>query len=194
MGQTSTERRHDIEKYCADTEIWGLNNGYMKFPQLQGKWARFFELHNYNYLKTWDPGQNVDHFRTLDSLNCDIYTTEVLPIIKKQKNFDILSYSRHFNTNYFLGSPSLMLMQALYEHDKGNKIEYIQSWGIDTNDPQHGQQRHSWAFWLRGFLERGIDIGGTATNFFAEYENDDGLRGLRENIGNILAKEQIKQE
>jgi hypothetical protein len=81
-------------------------------------------------------------------------------------------------SNYFLGSPSLMLALALWEHDRGATIGQIDSWGIDTSDPQHGQQRQSWAFWIGQAMQRGIRFSGTATEFFAEPEKDDGLRGL----------------
>ena len=193
MGPTSAERRIDIEKYTDGTEIWGLNNGYLTFPQLRGKWSRFFELHNYQYLKTWKSGVEC-HFSELERLGCEVWRNEPLPIITNQKDFKIDEYCQHFKTNYFLGSPSLMLMLALYEHDMGNKLSEVRSWGIDTSDPQHAQQRHSWAFWLSKAQEREIPLTGTATDFFAEYEEDDGLRGLREIVGNRLMKKDKEKE
>ena len=191
MGPTAFERKIDIEKYCAG-EIWGLNNGYLSYPHLKGKWGRFFELHAWRYVKDWDNGTSgkVDHCGALQELDCPVYSMEPLPLIEKQVRFPMLDACKHFKTNYFLGSPSLMLMLALYEHDMGQHVEYIESWGIDTSDERHGQQRASWAFWLRAAHDRGIDLGGSSTNFFAEYENDDGLRGLREHIGRLMQEQE----
>jgi len=72
MGQSASERRWDIWRYCQGTEIWGLNNGYLKFPQLRGKWGRYFELHRWEYVKDWESGVK-DHFRALDQLDCPVY-------------------------------------------------------------------------------------------------------------------------
>ena len=191
MGPTANERRIDIEKYCEGTEIWGLNNGYLTFPHLRGKWSRYFELHKYEYLKTWKSGARC-HFTELNRLDCEIWRTETLPVIEKQRRYDIVEICRHFETNYFLGSPSLMLMLAIYEHDQGDKISEIRSWGIDTSDPQHAQQRHSWAFWLSMAHQRDINLNGTSTAFFAEPEKDEGLQGLREYVGRSLMQMQKK--
>jgi hypothetical protein len=190
MGPTANERRLDIARYCEGTEIWGLNNGFVQFPHLRGKWARYFELHAWNYLKDWSiKGSGVNaYFDILDRLGCPVWVGQPLPMIHNQKQYPFVDVCEHFKSNYFLGSPSLMLMLALYEHDNGEPVEYIQSWGIDTSDPQHGQQRASWAWWLAFAQQRGIDIGGTANAFQAEYERDDGLRGLREQIGDEIAK------
>jgi len=187
MGPSSNERKHDIERYCVNTELWGLNNGYLFFPQLDKKWSRFFELHSYDYLKGWKSGAPC-HFSALHGLDCDVYATQPLPIIAKQKLVDLAAIADHFDCNYFLGSPSLMLMVALYEHDNGQTIDYIQSYGIDTSDPQHAQQRASWMFWISQAHSRGIKLGGTATDCFAEREIDEGLIGMRENIGEEIVK------
>jgi len=188
MGPSAAERRIDIEKYCSGTEVWSLNNAYLTYPHMIGKFGRFFELHRYEYLKTWECGAPC-HFTELDKLGCEIWRTEALPIIRNQKDFDIVKYCRHFKTNYFLGSPSLMLMVALYEHDMGNKLSEIRSWGIDTSDPSHSQQRQSWAFWIRAAHDRGIKLTGTSVAFYAEAEKDEGLNGLRESVGQILVNE-----
>ena len=191
MGQSGTERRHDIERYCEGTEIWGLNNGYLTYPQLRGKWARFFELHSWPYLKTWDAGPGVAcHFSRLNELGCPVYRMETLPVIADQREYPILDVCRRLNKdNFFLGSPSLMLMLMLWEHDSGATVEYVQSYGIDTNDGRHAQQRVSWAYWLHSVTDRGIDVGGTMAAFMATPENDGGLAGLREIVGRKLSEE-----
>ena len=192
MGSTAIERRIDIKKYCDGTEIWGLNNGYLTFPHLKGEWDRVFELHNYEYLKDWQSGTKC-HFTCLDELGCDVWTMERLPLIKRQVPYKIEEYCGYFKNNYFLGSPSLMLMLALYEHDNGEEIDEIRSWGIDTTDKAHGQQRQSWSWWLSKAHERKIKITGTACNFFSEHENDEGLRGLREHVGRALIKREKEE-
>ena len=86
-----------------------------------------------------------------------------------------------------------MLMLALYEHDNGDQLDEIRSWGIDTLDQQHMIQRAAWSYWLRAAKERGIGFSGTCENFMALAETDGGLIGLREEIGRrMLAAEQAK--
>lgn len=204
MGPSATERCHDIDKYVADTEVWGMNNGYLRFPEFTRArgFSRWYELHSWQYLRTWDAGKvdggQVDHFETLSDLGVPVYTGQKLPLIMDQVHLDFRTVFRHhfeqafrgvdsdqINT-YFLGSPSIMLAHALYEHDQAetdeDRIEYIQSWGIDTSDPTHGQQRTSWAFWVSQALSRGIRLGGTMCEFMHEHELDKGLNGLRERI------------
>ena len=188
MGMSARERRWDIEKYCEGTEIWGLNDGYGMYEHLKGKWSRYFEVHKWDYLKEWSK-DNPDYFRSLNSLGCPIVTTQHLPIIENQMPHETLEYCKHFKTNYFLGSPSLMLMMALYEHDHGQPIEEIRSWGIDTQDDSHKQQRHSWAWWLRTAHDKGIKFSGTASDFMAEKDNDEGLQGYREFIGQQMVED-----
>jgi len=185
MGPTARERRIDILRYCADTDIWGLNNGMLSYPHLKGRWARYFELHGYDYLTTWDSGCD-DYFRQLNDLDCPVYVTNPIPLVLNQHLVDWPMIMDHFGVNYFLGSPSLMMALALYEHDNGDTISEIRSWGIDTSDPQHAQQRHSWSFWCAMAHQRGIKFGGTAIDFMGEQEMDKGLIGLREWIGNKI--------
>jgi len=194
MGASGSERRHDIMQYVSGTEVWGLNNGYLKYPVLKGRWDRFFELHNYKYLTTWKSGVEC-HFSALNGLGCPVYVGQNLPIIENQVRYDFAEVFDHHNCNYFLGSPSLMVAYALYEHDKGQTIDEIRSWGIDTNDPTHRQQRHSWAWWLSQAHARGIAFSGTAIDFFQEPDGDEGLKGLREMIGGqIQRRRQAKYE
>ena len=197
-GPSSAERRLDILRYCEGTEIWTLNNMYRGFDHIARQCSRWFELHSWQYLKTWDAGV-PDHFVHLASLGVPVYTSEHLPAIMDQHQID---WVRVFTDlcgmdsgtetdpltakNYFLGSPSLMLALALWEHDRGDTIEYIQSYGIDTSDPQHKQQRQSWAFWCGQTMARGIKTGGTMCDFMAEPEMDGGLAGLREKIGDSM--------
>lgn len=195
MGPTAHERRIDILKYCEGTEIWGLNNGYQVYPHLQGRWSRFFELHAWRYLESGDwKNQPPSYFLDLDNLGCPVYVGQPLPLIQNQVRYDFLAVCSHFHSNYFLGSPSLMLMLALYEHDQGQTVEEIRSWGIDTSDPQHAQQRASWAWWLAHAHQRGIALQGSSTAFQVEREMDDGLRGLRERIGNEMTRQQQREQ
>jgi hypothetical protein len=209
MGPTAYERRHDMEAYCKGTEIWSLNNAYLTFPKLfKGKkFARFFELHSWNYLKTWSPGEGIDHFAHLNQAGCPVYTGQPMPGIENQVRTDWKAFAQYWNRKlfsktamktelddktvsvYFKGSPSLMLAMALMEHDNGDKIDFIQSWGIDTCDPQHQCQRPSWSFWVGQAMARGIEIGGTMANYMLAPENDGGLNGLEA----VLAGH-IKQE
>jgi hypothetical protein len=206
MGPSAVERRWDILRYCDGSEIWTLNNAYHTFGHVLPCVSRWFELHSWEYLKTW-PSGSPDHFKSLDALNIPVYVSEPLPVIRRQVLVDWVKVFSHFvgarpsgmgdrpvaptgfAMNYFLGSPSLMLALALYEHDIGlAPLERVQSWGIDTSDPQHKQQRQSWAYWISQCHARGIENGGTATDFMTEAESDGGLTGLRERIGDEIER------
>jgi hypothetical protein len=68
MGPTAADKRCDMAKYC-EGEIWSLNNAYLRYPEMKGRFSRFFELHRWDYLKDWKAGgnaHNVDHFWELD--------------------------------------------------------------------------------------------------------------------------------
>ena len=199
-GPSSAERRWDILKYCEGTEIWSLNNMYHAFSHIAEKCKRWYELHAWEYLKKWDAGV-PDHFEHLAKMGVPVYTTEKLPAIKDQHQID---WSEVFSSlcglnegysdtalkaqNYALGSPSYILAHALWEHDNGNEIEYIQSWGIDTSDERHKQQRQSWSYWCGQAMARGIQLGGSMCDFMREPEMDAGLNGLRERIGDAIEK------
>lgn len=200
MGPSASERQHDIARYCEGTEIWSLNNAYNRFPQLVGGgFSRFYELHSWQYLKKWSAGteegaREVNHWEKLAQIGCTVYTGQHIPLVQNQYQMDWDKLWKHWHeklfrhasgsavNTYFLGSPSIMLAHALYEHDQGDTIEYIQSLGIDTADDRHKQQRQSWSFWVGQALARGIEVGGTACGYMLEHENDEGLRGLREII------------
>lgn len=193
MGPSANERRWDIERYTDGTEVWGLNNGYLHYPQLRDghKFARFFELHSWRYLSTWTPGhvpdgRNIDHWHALNALGCPVYTMQPLPLVERQVRYPRAEALGISPRVYFLGSPSLMLALALYEHRQGQTIEYIQSYGIDTSDPDHGQQRQSWAWWTSKIDSAGIPMGGTMLDYQDEFEKDEGLRNLRELVQSEL--------
>jgi len=178
MGPTATMRQVDIDSHLIG-EVWGLNNGYVKFPDV--KWDRFFELHQYSYLKTWDSGTPC-HFTDLDNLGVPVYVTEPVPVVKCQLTYDIEEVMWHHGVNYFLGSPSLMLAFALYEHDNGEPIDEIRVWGIDMADEEHKCQKTSWAFWISRATARGINITGCGLSFTGEVDNDAGLSGIKESL------------
>jgi hypothetical protein len=190
MGPSSTERRWDILRYCDGAEIWTLNNAYQKFGHITGNVSRWFELHSWKYLKAWDSGVQ-DHFAKLDTLNVPVYVSEPLPLIRNQilvPWVDVFLRLHRTAANYFLGSPSLMMALALYEHDCGATVKEIRSYGIDTSDPQHKQQRQSWSYWCSQAQARGIELGGTAADYMTEPDMDAGLAGLREKIGDEIKK------
>ena len=191
MGPTAYERKIGILDHCIG-EKWSLNNAYVFFEGL--KFDRFFELHKYDYLKTWNPGHSFCHFDQLNKLGCPIYVMEPLPKVRNQVDYNPVEVFRHHDCNYFLGSPSLMLALALYEHEKGDIIDEIRVWGVDTSDPSHAQQRSSWAYWCGRCMAAGITFSGSGLDYMAEYEKDDGLRGLREAIGDNLHLKSSEQE
>ena len=190
MGESGFTRKHDILRYCEGTEIWGMNNCYNFYPNMTDKWTQYFELHPYSYLKTWDAGGGACHFTALTALACPITVLEPLPIIRNQRRFPLMEMCRHQNLdNYFLGTPCLMLRMVLYEHQMGEQVDYVQSYGIDQRDGRHAQQRTAWAYWMKGITDAGIDVGGTSAVFMAERDNDIPFNELREKIGLELAKE-----
>ena len=206
MGPSATERKIDIAKYCDTPEVWCLNNGYHNYAHVLPMFTRWFELHSWDYLKGWsekDSGARVagakDHFDALNKIGCEVFCSEPLPEVKNQHVIDWAAVFTALQepgdgklaANYFLGSPSLMVALACWEHDQGQEVAEIRSWGVDTSDPSHAQQRQSWSYWCAQAHARGIEMTGTALAFMTEPEKDAGLIGLREKIGDqIEAKRQ----
>ncbi len=207
MGQSSTERRWDIERYVSNCdEVWGLNNGYLNFSHCLPMFTRWYELHSWAYLKKWSEEKSgaratgaADHFAALNNIGAEVICTDPLPGVAKQTRIDWVKTFRDLwdvdgagiGANYFLGSPSLMLAHAMWEHDQGHVIDFVQTYGIDTNDPTHRQQRASWAYWCSQAHARNIEMKGTALDFMAEPERDGGLVGLREAIGDRMVKVRV---
>ena len=205
MGTTAHERRLDIlkDEYTGGFELWGLNNGYLTFPAITeaGRWDRYFEIHSWEYLKDWTQGPHSNagsYLSDLDSLGCPVHVLQPLPVIRNQRQLMCVKLARHFNSNYFRGSPSWMLMQALYEHDTAEsvygRVTHLRSFGIDTIDEQHAQQRPGWAFWCGRAIERDIHLSGTMTDFMAYGENDQGLIGLADVIGDEVLKAEDEED
>lgn len=192
MGPSAYARKIDMGRHVVG-EVWSLNNAYEFYKDSEGlNFDRFYELHKWQYLRTWEPGHADDHFERLDALRCPIYVSMPLPVIQNQVVYPHVEIFEYFKCNYFLGSPSLMLAQAVYEHDQGDEIDEIRVFGVDTSDPSHMQQRQSWTFWLSKATERGIQMTGTSTDCLGEAEKDEGLKGLREEIGDAIMSRKRK--
>lgn len=192
MGMTALRKADAIEAFTDGTEVWSLNNAYLMFPALRGKFARYFEIHQWQYLQTWNPGtfegRQVDHFAMLDQQGCQVYAAGRLPLVENQILYPFKEVLEHFGPSAeFKGSPSWMIALAIYEHDNGNAVEELRSYGIDQLDATHACQRAAWAQWIVRAESRGIKIGGTAANFRNEPEQDAGLVGLAEYYRNELS-------
>jgi len=203
MGATALRKADYIEQVCPDgCEVWSLNNAYAFFPNLAKakRFTRFFELHEFGYLKTWKAGENergepIDHFRTLDSLGCPVYVTQPLPMVRNQVQYP---YGDVFESSggllYTLGSPTLMLALAVHEHKTGQTIERIDSYGIDTMDERHRQQRAPWAVWTHSALWSGITMGGTSMAYVSEIDQDEGMKNLGPYVSEILREHQAAKK
>jgi hypothetical protein len=183
MGPSANERRHDIARYVEGREVWGMNDGFRKFSGFTG-WARWYEVHGLDYLMGWcaDRGK-LGYFREMDALGVPVYRSEPLPCIAKQEPFPELAMGLHFGCNFWDGTPTRMLAHAVYEHDAGQAIDSIQSWGIDMLDDQHAAQLPVWTFWCAMVHARGIKLEGTALARTAGAESDAGTAHLRALIG-----------
>jgi hypothetical protein len=200
MGPSAYRKADNIADYCKGTEIWSLNNAYLMYENLfhEKSFARFFELHSWQYLQDWHPGdyqgKRIDHFKTLMQLQCPVYVSEFVPVVSNQVLYPHVEVLEHFGTTAeFKGSPSYMLALALYEHAMGDKIDYIQSYGIDTSDEKHKCQRASWAQWTLRAELMGIEIGGSMLNFRNDPEEDEGLNGLNELIKSKITDKQKEE-
>ena len=186
-GISAVERHHDILKYCTG-EVRVMNDGYLGWGHIKDRIGRIYEMHGWDYLrnefKPREPsGETVDHFDALRNLGCEVWTGGVLPLIPgdRQHVVPFEDMARQFKTRFFLGSPSLMLAHALYEHVRGvAPLAEIRTWGIDTLDSQHQQQRVSWAWWCSKAASLGVALTGSALNWQGMKDNDGGLEWLHE--------------
>lgn len=184
MGPTANERRLDIARYVDGTEVWGMNNGYNRFPGFTG-WARWYEIHTLDYLHKWADCMNglPTYCREIDALSVPVYRSEILPAIRNQAAFPELEMANHFGCNFWDGTPTRMFAHAIYEHDSGQTVEEIRSYGIDMQDTQHAPQLPVWCFWVAQALARGITLTGTALDRLSGPESDAGTAALRVAIG-----------
>lgn len=201
MGPTAFRKADCIEQYLEGTEVWSMNNAYLTFPSLfhNKGFDRFYEIHSWSYLQQWNPGNQsgmqIDHFATLQQLGCPVFTVDRLPVIPDQRPLPYVDIVKAFGEQVEIkGTPSWMLAHALLEHAQGNKIEYIQSYGIDTEDERHKGQRPSWAQWCVTAEALGIKLGGTMTAFRNVPEDDEGLDGLLDLTKNIIKQEKDQDD
>ena len=163
-----------------------MNDGYLGWGHIKDRIGRIYEMHGWDYLRNeFKPrelsGETVDHFDALRNLGCEVWTGGVLPLIPQDRQHVVPfeDMARHFKTRFFLGSPSLMLAHALYEHVKGTvPLAEVRTWGIDTLDSQHQQQRVSWAWWCSKAASLGVALTGSALNWQGMKDNDGGLEWL----------------
>jgi hypothetical protein len=128
----------------------------------------------------------LNYCRDINALGVPVYRTEPLPAVRDQHQFPELDMAVHFGGNVWDGTPSRMFAHAIYEHDKGEPVEYIQSYGIDMKDPGHAPQQPYWAYWIAQARTRGIELGGTLGGIFSGPESDEGTRAIRDHINKAL--------
>lgn len=177
MGVTAIERRWDILRYCEGTEIWGLNDGLAKWGHIAASFARWFILYDHAYLQqVVAQRQDWDNWGRLDRLNVPVYAFDVLPQIRNQVRYPAADVFGKLPAVVMLGSPALMLALAVHEG-----ADYIQSYGIDQLDAEHGAQRGAWGYWCGVAHARGIELGGTALAWNDNAE-DAGMIGRRAEV------------
>lgn len=188
MGPTAAHRLTDIGQHIIG-EVWTLNDGYIPYANIRDRITRHYELHEWEYLKTWRPRNapdGLDHFCEMAALpNATVYVTNCLPVLPRQAAYPWREVFARLKSRYFLGTPSLMLAHAIYEHETWRPIQEIRTYGFDHADGAHAQQRHAWAYWVRAAEERGIKFSGTATEFEDEADNDAGLVALHRAVGGL---------
>lgn len=168
-------------------EVWTLNNAWDCFGD-EFKADRWFALHTDAAIeKTYRGPNGHDPWTRLDLAGCDVFMqTAPHPRVRRSRPFPFRAVFERFGSNFFLGSPALMLALAIYEG-----VGHIRTWGLDMADGRHAQQRTSWAWWVHEAMTRGITFSGTALNFMREIDNDEGLRGLRERIAQDITADAV---
>jgi hypothetical protein len=194
MGLTGQVSRWKPEVFDG-TEVWGMNDGMICHPRV--KFDRWFEIHAAKYLEQWPNakrfGGAVGYCQRIDAMHLPVYTLDTLPSIENQVPYPHLEIATHFGINHVDGTPSRMLALACYEHKElGLDVDYIQSFGIDMQDPQHIPQQAAWAMWLGIAHALGIEIGGTAWDFACKPESDTGVAVDRMETGQLMKIEAAK--
>lgn len=174
-------RQGRLRESCVG-EVWSLNNGWNVFGD-DFKADRWFALHSLEAIeKTYTCDGGHDPLSRLDLLGCDVFMQGIHHRVRRSRQYPFEAVFARFNTDFFFGSPPLMLALALYEG-----VSHVRTWGLDMADPRHIQQRTAWAWWVQIAATRGVTFSGTALAFMGEQEIDEGLRGLRARIRrNIL--------
>jgi len=162
-------------------EIWTMNNGWCALgTEFQAD--RWFALHSPQELETGysDPHGN-DALTMLNTRGCPVYMRDRTPRVARSRAYPFRQVFEFFGSNYFLGSPSLLLMLALYEG-----VTHIRSWGIDMTDELHWRQRTSWVYWWSTARTMGVEPSGTALAFMSEQDTEKGLQQMKMQIGSEI--------
>jgi len=169
-------RAGTLREQCVG-EIWTLNNAWECFgDDLHAD--RWFALHTDEAIeKSYRGPSGHDPFTRLDLAGCDVFMRAIHPRVRRSRPYPFRRVFEKFGTNFFLGSPALMLALAIFEG-----VRHVRAWGLDMADGRHLQQRVAWAWWAHEAMVRGVTFSGCALNFMREMDNDEGLRGLREQI------------
>jgi hypothetical protein len=157
-------------------EVWTLNNAWECYGDSL-KADRWFALHTDAAIDaTYRGPSGHDPFTRLDTAGCDVFMqTAPHSRVRRSRAFPGVEICRKFGSNFFMGSPSMMLALAIFEG-----VRHVRAWGLDMADGRHLQQRVAWAFWVHEGMTRGVTFSGCALTFMREIDNDEGLRGLRE--------------
>lgn len=178
------QRAGTLREQCVG-EVWTLNNAWECFGD--GLRAdRWFALHTDEAIeKTYRGPSGHDPWTRLDMAGCDVFMQSAPhQRVRRSRPYPFREVFGKFGTNFFLGSPALMLALAIYEG-----VRHVRTWGLDMADARHQQQRTSWAWWVHEAMVRGVTFSGTALNFLREIDIDEGLRGLRERVATEMAAE-----
>lgn len=189
---TSAQQHPDLAAACEGREIWTMNHYWATKKFYSLKYDRIFALHTVDAInETYTDEMKHDPWTMLDFAGCPVFmrypdTSRVRAAVE----YPFRQVFQYHETNYCLGSPSYMMALALYEG-----VRDIETWGIDMLDDQHRYQLQSWIWWCKRVHELGAKIGGSglAWMFQPGQEQDKGLVGLREWIGDELAQTEPKE-
>lgn len=99
-------------------EVWGLNQLYQIWPEISDRWTRWFEMHDFDFMKKWKPA----YIDWLAKQTRPIYMQKHHPEIPASVEYPraeinaFLGQRFGFSHDYFTSSFSYMLAVALHEH------------------------------------------------------------------------------
>ncbi|MHA1572669.1 MAG: hypothetical protein ACTSX8_01625 [Alphaproteobacteria bacterium] len=140
-------------------EVWGLNNGYRKFPEVP--WTRYFATHATEFERGYrepPPHDQPGHLTQLAMLGCPIYMELPIPEVPQSVAYPTLQVVDKLGHAFLWGGcPCLMLGLAIAEG-----FQHIRTYGFDQMDDGHVWQRGNWAYLMGQARGLGIVVDGTA--------------------------------
>lgn len=151
-----------LNEFRSKYEFWGVNNIFVKFPDT--KFDRSFEIHDiyrknnvyyrrgFSHYPIHSKNSVKDYLKSLNNLDCTIYTKTKLPFVKKQT---LYPFERIRNIYGYYWGCSFAWMTALAIEEGAEEIGFF---GCGLSGNEYYYQRPSTEYYIGIARGKGVKI------------------------------------